>query len=73
MLVFRTLPLIDPAVRYKVLGHLLDIFPMWGDQDKAFPYLRHCILHAEIRDLLTVIVSVTDNQMFESIVISKVS
>lgn len=74
MLVCRSLPLIDPTVRYKVLGRLLDIFPVWDDREmeKAFPYLRHCILHAEIRDLLTVIGSVTDNQIFESLVVSKV-
>ncbi|ODM95683.1 Protein PAT1 1 [Orchesella cincta] len=73
MLICRVLPLTDAALRYKVIGNLLDIFPLWGsdDMDKAFPYLRHCILHAEIRDLLTLIGAVTDNNVFESIVMTK--
>ncbi|CAL8082077.1 unnamed protein product [Orchesella dallaii] len=73
MLICRVLPLTDATLRYKVIGNLLDIFPLWGsdDMDKAFPYLRHCILHAEIRNLLTLIGSVTDNNVFESIVMTK--
>lgn len=75
MLICRALPLIEPSLRYKVLGNLLDIFPLWESEEmnKSFPYLRHCILHAEFKDLLTIIGSVTDSQIFESIVISKVS
>lgn len=74
MLICRALPLIDPSWRYKIIGHLLDIFPLWGNEkmDKAYPYLRHCILHAEIRDLLTVIGAVSDTQVFESIVLTRV-
>lgn len=75
MLVCRTLPLIDPGVRYKVLAYMIDIFPVWGypEMEKAFPYLRHCILHAEIRDLLTVISAVRDNKVYDTLAASKVN
>jgi len=80
MLISRLIPLMEPSVRYGVFQHMVRTFRAWAvgdvafslEVDKTYPFLRHCILQADMQHLIAVFNSKLDSAVHSSIILSKV-
>lgn len=78
MLISRLMPLLDPEFRFQLLSHMITNFPDWGasknsDIDRTYPFLRHCIISADMKDLIFAFNGIVPTAVYECMITSKVT